>query len=145
MIKIMPFEVAHSMELQDSGRFPPMGENRRAYAITTFQRSRGTAFTVFEGNQILGCAGISVLWPGVGEAWTMISNEWRAKPLSLHRLIKRGLAQFSTQFHRVELYVIAEFTEGYKWAERLGFVKEGLRKSYTSDKKDVMVFVKLNH
>ena len=69
-----------------------------AYAI------RGDSFTVKEKGQIIACGGVVSLWPGVGEAWTILSDTIKASPFFLHRKtfkVLLGLIR-DRKYHRVQ-------------------------------------------
>lgn len=144
MIQIIPFSVAHALDLEISGRFPKTGGDSKQHAEHLFSRSKGLAFSAVEEGEVIGCAGIVKLWEGVGEAWTMLSSEIRKRPFFLHRQVKRGLQDFAVLagFHRVELFVVSGFEAGNRWAISLGFQLEGVRKAYTPDKQDITVYTK---
>ncbi len=141
---LTPFTIEHALEIQIKGRFPYLGNDPYKYAKELYEKSQGTSFSAMENGEVLGCAGITHLWPGVGEAWSMFSSEIRTKPFFLHRAVKNGLDNLGTLFgyHRIELFVAAEFEVGQRWARVLGFELEGIRRKYTPDKKDIVVFVK---
>lgn len=83
-------------------------------------------------HKIVGVVGLSLLWPGVALAWTILGDAVKACPVSLHKTVKRLLdfAIRSLKLWRVHLDVRVDFAEGQRWAESLGFKKECIMSKY---------------
>ena len=85
----------------------------------------GVAFTLFDGDKLLGCGGLVPMGDTVG-AWLELSDEIRARPVTLHRLIRRILAvQKATWPMPIVAVVRSDFATARKWIERLGFEENG--------------------
>jgi hypothetical protein len=124
----------------------PQGKNMglelvKIYAMAYYVRGR--AYTIKDKGKIVGCAGVLDLWPGVGEAWTCLTDDARAKPFFLHRRtykIIRKLIETGT-YHRVQAIVCCEDAKPVQWIERLGFVKESVMKKFGADGSDHAMYV----
>ena len=88
--------------------------------------------TIFVDGEPIATAGVAVLWPGVGEAWTIVTSRAEKAKISLHKAVRRGLddVQDHLPLRRVQAVVRADYERSQRWVERLGFVNEGLMRSY---------------
>lgn len=105
------------------------------------QANGGPAFTFTVDDVPLACAGVVILWPGVGSAWTIMSREMLDHPLWITRTVKRMLYQIIQQhdLHRVEAVALVDSIANQRWLEALGFVREGgIAHGYLSDKRSAM-------
>jgi len=84
--------------------------------------TKGPAFTARQGACVIACAGVMLFWPGVGEAWSVLSPCAAEHPM-IHRHVKRGLAGIieSHGLWRVQATVLDGFAKGERWITRLGF------------------------
>ena len=103
----------------------------RAYEYLT----HGPAFTGICGGQLIGCAGLFILWPGVAEAWAVSTPLWPSKALSVHKAILTGLNELSATLGlwRIQTAVNEAHKVSYKWVEHLGFKYEGAMPGYGPD------------
>jgi len=104
--------------------------------MKSFQK--GTAFTGFSEEGIIGCAGIVPIWPGVGHAWVMMGANYKKHRIWVHKQVVAFQDKIITgmNLHRVEATVVCEFTPGIQWLERMGFKLEGKKRKYGPDGKD---------
>ena len=105
-------------------------------------------YSVVQNGVVYGCGGILRRWEGVGEAWTYISqtaiNNKRAM-VWITRQVDCHLNEIMDDeyFHRVECNVAKDHTHGVRWAERFGFVNEGIMHGFGADKSDWYRFAKV--
>ena len=87
------------------------------------ETNMGWAFTgVDDDGKILGCAGVNLMWPGRGLAWSYLSREVGRYFPKVHRAVLRFMN--GCPVHRIEATVDAGFAEGHRWVTMLGFVQE---------------------
>ena len=101
----------------------------REWAARTYEKG-GPAFTARLDGQILACAGLMVLWPGVASAWALISPLGaKGHGLALHWGVKRELEALIRLrcLWRVEADVEASNRLAIRWIRLLGFHEEGIR------------------
>ncbi len=100
--------------------------------------NRGPAFTGVCGGRVLGCGGIVPLWSGVGEAWSVFSDEISGHGFWLHRTVKRFIrdAMLGMDLGRLQISVRTDSERNIKWAEKLGFHNEGRMPRYGHDGSD---------
>lgn len=115
---IVPFQVEHlkRINLQSSqmDAFVRLGDAEEAYL-----NASQYAFTALDGDEVVACAGIVDIWQGRGQAWALMSDSIGVRFVKVHRAVKRALDLY--EHRRVEMIVDADFAEGLKWAELLGF------------------------
>jgi RimJ/RimL family protein N-acetyltransferase len=92
----------------------------------------GAAFSGFLDGAIVGCAGLMLPWPGLGEAWAILTPLGRAHGGVVHRAVLRGLRGLirTHGIRRLQADVIADFAPGCAWMTHLGFHREGLMPAY---------------
>jgi hypothetical protein len=101
------------------------------------------AFTGFQDGQAVGCAGLIELWPGRDCAWSLLSDCGPRAFLNVHRTVLRFLDARRTR--RTEMSVDADHLAGQRWAELLGFKKEGLMECYSPDGRNAYLYAKVRH
>lgn len=143
MIK-MPFLEIIRFEPEHFGQFILRGYKATPIEVFPDLKKRaeeldGTAaYTAMVDGEIIACAGVVKLWPGVGEAWMMVSGVVEKYPVFFHRTVKRILnrIQEKYQLHRIQGTVRADFEKGHHWIETLGFRCEGLQRMFGADRAD---------
>jgi hypothetical protein len=97
-----------------------------------FGKGPGRTLEADDGT-VLACAGITLIWPGLGEAWLLVKPEVaRRYRVTLYKAIVEGLREMIAAYHlrRVQAVVIAGFPEGERLAAHLGFTEEGVMRRY---------------
>lgn len=104
---------------------------------------RGYSYSIEDKGKIIGCAGVVDMWPGVAEAWTLLSDEAKTKPFFLHRLTLRIMKNIiqTKKYRRVQAIVCWSDPVSVKWIERLGFIKESIMKQFGADGSDHAMYV----
>lgn len=83
--------------------------------------------------EILASFGVWPLWPAVGRAWAMLSEEvLRDYPLTLHRSVSQLLPflEERDEYRRLEATIRQGHSAGHRWIRHLGFRREGLMQNY---------------
>jgi RimJ/RimL family protein N-acetyltransferase len=139
-VNLIPYEPWHLMAMFDKNNELLTVDDVQFIAVV--YKNRGTAYTAMEGNKILGCAGIVRLWGNVGETWSYLSDDFRAKPFALHKICKQMLRQVKevSGYHRVQTTVRKDDKKAIKWAEKLGMTYESTLKQFGPDKADYDMF-----
>ena len=139
---IEPFKARHLDDLE----LQPAQADLRAFLERghALQLAEGTyAFTGFQDGRPVGCAGLIELWPGRDCAWSLLSDCGPRAFLNVHRTVVRFLEQRRTR--RTEMTVDADHDAGQRWAELLGFRKEGLMECYSPNGRDAYLYAKVRH
>jgi len=103
------------------------------------KEKRGPAFTAVADDHMFACAGVFIIWRGVGVGWAVLSPEMPKYRIWLTRTIKRVLEDAIRiyKLHRLETMVDASNKDYRRWVELLGFQPEnGVARVYTADRKD---------
>jgi hypothetical protein len=100
----------------------------------------GTIFTFEKDGQPVACAGLVKMWPGVAEAWTVLSDVAKANPLWIVRQLRCAIREqaWVMQLHRVQMHV-EDDPHLLHWGRCLGFRCEGTMEKYTSDQKTMHI------
>jgi hypothetical protein len=100
--------------------------------LSQFMKVRGPAYTGRIDDEIAICAGVLIPWPGLGEAWAVLSDLGRQHPLFVHRRVARVLRSIIRECHlnRIQCGVDISFSVGREWVERLGFRPESVMPQY---------------
>lgn len=142
MIEIVPFKAEHMKALEERRAAAAISEYLRADHLAALEAS-DHAFTAFEGDRIVGCAGVVRYWKGRGEAWAMVDRRCSVGEFVQMRNAIRRFLEVSP-YRRIEAIVGAAFAAGQRWAASLGFEVEAPRlRSYLPDGSDAVMFVRL--
>lgn len=138
--RVEPFRAAHldafALQPVQAGLRPFLEEG---HMLELAERS--FAFTGFQDGAPVGCAGLVEMWPGRDAAWSLLSDCGPRAFLNVHRTVQRFLDARATR--RTEMSVDVGHTEGQRWAELLGFQKEGYMRSYTPDGRDAFLYARV--
>lgn len=131
MIEIVEFHVEHIQQMQARWVFegdPWMEDNCKVLS----QSPNSLVKTLKYRGHIIGVVGLSLFWPGVALVWTVLSERIKQCPIAFHKTVKRLLdfAIVNLKLWRVQMDVRADFPQGHRWAESLGFKKECIMKKY---------------
>ncbi|MBE3144556.1 MAG: hypothetical protein IMZ61_11625 [Planctomycetes bacterium] len=146
MIRVVPFKPEHMQRIEkediDAKVLMFIGDiDSRAelYAKT------GPAITMLLDTVVLAIGGVIQFWPGVGEAWMMVSPLGRKSGLSLYRCMGDFLDKCFKEygFHRIQASILYDHKEAHKCVMRLGFVPEGMMVHYGPNKENFVRYVRL--
>lgn len=102
---------------------------------TASQDEKGpSAWTALVDGRVYISAGIYLLAPYMGEAWSLISEEFSQAPKSVKikiiKELRKGIQRSDLQ--RIQANTEEDFTEARRFLEFLGFRKEGIMENYTA-------------
>lgn len=123
----------------------PFQESAKHYPMTAVPESTHTY--IFDG-EIVGVGGIIDYYPGVGEAWLMLTKQARKHGIFgiiAFRAIEHNLNKLIAE-HDVKTCVAsarADFPEAIKMLTALGFEYEGTRRKFTPDRCDLHIYSRL--
>ena len=102
--------------------------------------------TVLIESQILMIAGCNDLRKGVGEVWLLLDKCYKKYGMKLTRATIRLMKEYLVEqkgYHRLQMAVDINSEENQKWAEHLGYRKEGLMKAYDSNRIDHHLYARV--
>lgn len=103
----------------------------------------GPCFTAMDGDEILACSGVIKQWDNRAIAWALISQHAGKQFVRIHKAVNRFLE--STEFRRIEAFVDADFEQGHRWIQMLGFEREGYMREFTPIGNDAVLYARLKH
>lgn len=100
------------------------------------------AFTGFVSGEIMVCGGITHLWTGRGELWSIFSETCKTNFLPTFRGIQKFLD--NVPYVRVETAIPCDFSVGHRRARLLGFELECPRaRHYLPNGNDCSLYVRI--
>ena len=144
--KVVPYETQHGDEMIEFGLNDKLmdidasfTENRIDFAMA------GLAFTLLDNNVPICSGGIIPTWMGNAQGWVLSSKRIFRNKIKSARLIKErtDLLCANNKIWRLQTAVKADFKIGIRFAEFLGFNKEGLMIGYGPDKTDYYLMARI--
>lgn len=141
MVEIVPFTAEHLFELMLGELTETSLPKSMDIAMTrgAFYRERGPCFTAMEDGHVIGAGGLIILWPGVGEGWMVVNKDaaQRHKRYAYEVVIEHLLKLASDlNLRRIQAHVDVNVPAAVKFAEQLGFQREGTMRRYGEDGSD---------
>ena len=144
--RIVPYKTQHGDEMIEFGLNDKLmdidatfKENRIDFAMA------GLAFTLLDNNVPICSGGIIPTWLGNAQGWVISSKRIFRNKVKASRLIKErtDLLFANNKIWRLQTAVKADFKIGIRFAEFLGFNKEGLMVGYGPDKTDYYLMARI--
>jgi len=103
------------------------------------------AITIYKGATILAILYGTSLFPGVMQLSAILTEDIYKYPVSFIKFIRKLLEQQNKKsgIHRLQFEVKASYIAGQKFAESLGFVKEGIMRKFGSDQSDYILYARV--
>ena len=138
-IEFVPFQPEHLAQIQLPQHQAEYYQRliRPGYAESL---ATGPAWTAFDGDRVIGCAGLLEQWSGRSIAWAMAGDIPTDSGPSILEKLKSVLAD---QPGRIEITAPTNNGAACGVAMALGFVAEGMLKSYGPDGSDHILFAKV--
>lgn len=108
------------------------------------QARLGLAVTALVDTNPVAIFGCIMLWPGVAELWSIITDDARRYPKQLS-LVGRSFTDIAAQslsLHRLQITVRFDEPRALRWAKYLGFEIEGIMRKYTPDGMDSYIMAR---
>ena len=144
--KIVPYEIQHGDEMIEFGLNDTLMDGD-----ATFKENRidfagaGLAYTLLDNNVPICSGGVIPTWLGNAQGWVISSKRIFRNKIKASRLIKErtDLLCANNKIWRLQTAVKADFKIGIRFAEFLGFNKEGLMVGYGPDKTDYYLMARI--
>ena len=144
--KVVPYETRHGDEMIEFGL-----NDKLMDSDATFKENRidfamaGLAYTLLDNNVPVCSGGIIPTWLGNAQGWAISSKRIFKNKIKAARLIKKrmDLLCANNKIWRLQTAVKANFKIGIRFAEFLGFNKEGLMVGYGPDKTDYYLMARI--
>lgn len=104
------------------------------------------ALTILDTGKPVAIFGGFLFIPGVIHFWGLVSEEVKQKPFSFHKTVKKMITYYekNQKPRRVQIDVKADYEEGKRWAQALGFEYEGTMKRYGVNGEDFHLYARMN-
>lgn len=105
------------------------------------QAAAGHAVTMLIGYRVACIGGVARLWDGLGEVWMVPSPLAREYPLALTKAAWRTIdyAMTALELRRAQCFCKTSDSRAIRWAQALGFKREGTLRKYGADGSDYEV------
>jgi hypothetical protein len=137
MIEVVEFDPAHvaAMDVQQAQRID----------CNALAEPFGMAYTAMMEGTPIASAGVVEVWPGRGYAWAILGQNCGRAFVAVHRAVLRGISLCGLR--RIEMAVAADFPEGRRWAEMLGFQLETPQpmRAYLQDGRDAYLYSRVKN
>ncbi len=102
--------------------------------------------TISDVSGIIAVVGLSMLWAGTMEIWSVTGNGISKHPISYVKTVRKLIDEFSVQLkiHRIQSACICGDKQLEKWFECIGFQKESVMKKFGPDRKDYFMYARIN-
>ena len=145
-IEIVPFKGEHAKQILALGMNDVSLELRpehKKYVVDI--EDVGMSFTGLLNNHPIAAGGICYLWDGVAEGWVLASRDIFKYPIFCAKTIKKrtDLLAANNKIKRIQTAVKADSQKAIRFAEWLGFKKEGLMRNYGPDGSDHYLYAKV--
>lgn len=105
----------------------------------------GPCWEAWAEGEVAAVAGLELLWPGVAQAWAVLTDAGRRHPLFVARQMRARLMAAIAKhgLHRVQCDVAAGHVAGYLLVDWLGFQEEGIMRGYGVNREDHVRYARL--
>ena len=145
-VEIVPFKSDHAKKILELGMNEPALELKPEHHqyIVNFG-TIGMSFTGTVNNVPIAAGGVHHLWDNVAEGWVIGSKLIWKYPITFGRAIKIRTDYLATNnnIKRIQTAVKSDCSKAIRFAEWLGFKREGLMKKYGPDGSDYYLYAKV--
>ncbi len=118
-LSLIPFEAEH-LELVDM----------KEYERNTARNYNGLGYTLICDNYVVCCAGIISSVHGVGDVWMVVGKELSKHRKTIVKTIRGFFAMIGSFYHRLQMLVKTDDETALRFAEFLGFEREGILRKF---------------
>ena len=137
------FEPKDAMRMYRAGIMEPL-ERGDLKNWADRNESDGPSYTLSYLGKPVGCFGVRIYWPHVGEAWVILSKDVKdygaANPYG-KRCFERLIDEYN--LHRVGAFVRTDRPEFVRYAEYMGFEREGTCRKFMPDGTDCYMYARI--
>ncbi len=140
-MRIVPFEPDHLSRilLQPSQAIMQPTLSQPDYGPSL--ANAGPAYSLVDGDEVFASAGLIPQWEHRAVAWALIAAEAGKHFFLIHKAVRRALIFHN--YRRVETSVACDFEQGHRWAQLLGFEREGRMRAFTPDGQDCDLYARV--
>lgn len=141
-LEIVPYKAEHALEIiKAQAKQPALELSEQNIEWAKLKETAGPAVTGIYEDRIIGCGGLEIVWAGFAEGWCLFVKDI-GEYAFMPRAVKRILADWTERYKlvRIQAPLRADFPEGVRFCEWLGFEYEGLLRKYHPDHSDGRMF-----
>jgi len=145
-VEIIPFKSEHAQSILGLGMNEPALELRpEHHKYVVSMEEVGMSFTGTVNSIPIAAGGVNHLWDNVAEGWVIASKEIWNYPITCARAIKIRTDYLATnnKIKRIQTSVKSDCDKAIRFAEWLGFKREGLMKQYGPEGSDYYLYAKV--
>lgn len=141
-MRIEPFTPDHleRLLLQPSQTMMQPLLTDRSYGENLFRG--GPAYAGVVDDQVIACMGLIPQWEHRAHAWGLIAKEAGPYFVQITKAVMRTMEMHP--YRRIETAVLSHFSQGHRWAELLGFKREGTMRAYTPTGDDCDLYARVS-
>ena len=144
MIKIVPFAPEHLDQVEKRWCYAD-DEGIDSITLGLYYSGNSHLLSLVSDDGIVAILGGSLIWQGNMFFWAILSELVLKYPKDTHKTIKKLIESYARglNLRRGQIDVRADFDEGNRWAEALGFEFEGTMKKYGPGGADHNLYARL--
>ncbi len=106
------------------------------------REDNGQCISGVVNDRIIGCGGIDIMWPKVGEVWVLLAYDIGIYSMAAYEVIQDGLKKLieDNNLRRVQAWGRVGFDASHTLFRHLGFVPEGIARKYGYDGSDYLLY-----
>lgn len=137
MVNVVPYDAEHlfKIDVQEAQREQVIGY------MTPETAALLEGYSMMDGDDCLGCAGIVDAGHGRGIAWMILGKHSGPHFIPIVRAIERMLDV--SGYRRIEMACAVNFPESHRLALLLGFMPEGRMAQYFSQSRDAILYARM--
>lgn len=141
----LPFHVDHLDNLDNIETYIQMLGLEGFKRQIAGQAARGPVITAFLHGQPVAVFGCGLLWNGVAEVWSLLSEKSKRYPMTMIRAAKAFLdiCWITFNLHRLQISVKTSDNVAMRFAQALKFEPEGIMAKYSPAQEDFTLFRRL--
>lgn len=141
----LPFHIDHLDNLDNIESYVQMLGLETFKAQIAGQASRGPVITAFLYGKPVAVFGCGLLWNGVAEVWSLLSEQSKRYPIAMIRASKAFLdiCWITFNLHRLQISVKTSDNVAMRFAQALKFEPEGIMAKYSPAQEDFTLFRRL--
>ena len=144
-IELIPFKAEHLAGFHARAHESRMVGSDYFMEWAKINEEHSVGYSGFYEGRFIGCGGIRMLWPGVGEAWAIFAEDPREFAHEIYHYVSMGLEHIIAEhgLWRVQTPIAADIAVNIRFIENLGFEREGLMKKFGPDGDDFYIYAKV--
>lgn len=141
----LPFNPDHLEYLDDMDDYIVSLGYEAFKAQISSQAERGPVITAFLYGKPVAVFGCGLLWNGVAEVWSLLSNQSKRYPIAMIRAANSFLdiCWVTFNLHRLQISVKTSDDVAIRFAKALKFKEEAIMHKYSPDQQDFTLFRRL--